>query len=1118
MTISWRWVEGELRQHRPSEKTRNAILIALAADGAGKGGLTGAGAGILKAALAVLAVSAKQIIPVVALVLLGLVGILWLHQRGPGGSSPIIPAVKKVESRPGSQQTTTTTALASATSGRQQPFPAARHSIRGSVIGQGSNRPIGGMIISVQGGGGRQEASTDAAGDFIFRDLPDDTYSLSVDVGDPALRDTLYIPADHHRIRVRLSGRDADGLIFKIARASYISGQVVDRKDEKPIAGAQIRLSHFRRTILMPTCLSDERGHFKLSGLFPDLNYTIQCSAPGYLPVTEDRLTIPSDKPRTDLVIRLTKGNGATISGRVVNRKKQPVDSASVELSTDPMRSAYAVTDAKGGFTFSNVQPGQARLGMESYDNIDVRLSVRPGQVIEHLELVVDQEILPGHVSGVLLDQNLRPITTGSIHVQIGAQAADNDAAKTQPDQQGRFKCANLPKDKKVNILYRGPSGPRQPTSAKNITVPTDGLTVIYESKTEGPGITLRGRIFDEATREAIPAFKVGVGSHKSYPPDALSTTYDPDGRFEMQGVQYVKGRTYLYAEAEGYASCFVPVELNEGATEGWVEVGLGSGASIEGNVVDDRGQTLEGARVFLKESEDRYVFSDAGGRFRLEYLGASSYAIVRASYPGYALYSGSPLKLEATTRNRNYRIRMGRGGAVAGTVYDSQSKPVQDVRINIQDDNIETCFYPRTDSEGIFLADLVPAGPYKVSVSGMNYESQKITVEEGKTSTVYFGLEGASVEGMVLAQGQPVPTASVALEDSPGVLLGAYTQQVVADQVGHYRLFGIPAGRYFLKVKEGRKALVTFPIQVRENDRLQQDLELHVGSIDGYVLKISNGAPRNKAYALLFERALLTQIPDGRKDYLSAMSYEYAATDDSGHFHFGRIAPGDYTIQIYGAGRDGGMNTPLAYTDVKLRPDQALDNVKITVQDGGSLRLHGVDARTGRELSLTGYLIVTLADEHGNLSGGSSSGSNPFLMEGLTAGEYRLGGTFRDNQDHTYICPLQVPVTVETGKTAEVNLPSVVAVRLEIIVQDIRQRPLTGFIARLYGPGEALVTLNNIDGNRISANVPAGPVHLLLYKTERKIFDGVIDVQPVSGYSADQKVLMVDTGSSGSK
>ena len=129
-----------------------------------------------------------------------------------------------------------------------------------------------------------------------------------------------------------------------------ISGKVTSKADNKPIAGAQVCLSHWLGTL--------DRGVETATG--KDGSYTIYAERTGenWLWIAADgfatKLTIvtaPKGQQLTDINIDLVPG--ADVSGRVMDERGNPLEGAEVRVSTmEPVKS-----DSQGKYTIKGLEP-----------------------------------------------------------------------------------------------------------------------------------------------------------------------------------------------------------------------------------------------------------------------------------------------------------------------------------------------------------------------------------------------------------------------------------------------------------------------------------------------------------------------------------------------------------------------------------------------------------------------------------------------------------------------------------------------------------------------------------------------------------------------------------------
>ena len=153
---------------------------------------------------------------------------------------------------------------------------------------------------------------------------------------------------------------------------------------------------------------------------------------------------------------------------------------------------------------------------------------------------------------------------------------------------------------------------------------------------------------------------------------------------------------------------------------------------SIDGKVVNENGQPLGGAMVFVRTINpgiSRSTITDVEGNFRVNGLETGLY-LVSANSPAYTNAVGDPENPKYYRLGDTVRVEMVRGGAITGTVTSAIGEPLIGVRVRaimIKDakgqpgrslGNVEQ----PTDDRGIYRIYGLAPGTYIVSAGGSSF------------------------------------------------------------------------------------------------------------------------------------------------------------------------------------------------------------------------------------------------------------------------------------------------------------------------------------------------------------------------------------------------------------
>jgi hypothetical protein len=512
--------------------------------------------------------------------------------------------------------------------------------------------------------------------------------------------------------------------------------------------------------------------------------------------------------------------------------------------------------------------------------------------------------------------------------------APAEEVARVATDASGAFVAEGLA----PGVYAVDAEAPRfHPARLLRVTVPGDPLAIALEPLGEIAGrVTLPdGRPAAEA---AVRAASVDHGATATAGADGSFTLAVPAGSFVVHATR---------GEQAGAAAG--PVAVGAGATTGGLEVRLGPGAVLEGEVVHARsGGPAAGATIAVLPHETGEVIAraeaDVAGRFAIAGLPAGAFdvrAAARDASP--AVVSGVTLGAGARFP---VRLALEGTGAAEGLVADDSGRPLAGVHVRVvqRGDGIVAGATLETRSgfdgawriEGIEVgrADLV-ARQDGVSLG----VARSVRVAAGRTSRADLFLPTAGLlVGRVTRDGKPPPpgTTVVALPLEAG--LG--TLQVAradADGTGNYRL-ALPAGEYRVHAAppgEVRTDLRVAPRFARVAPGVTARLDVSVTTAanqDGVELLVlePGGAPSPGAVVTLGR-------PDDDK-----VAFATSAGED-GRVLLGRemgLAGRPVVIRARNGGRTGAATVELP----------ASGTVAVTLQPGGAVQ--GVVRSPGRAVA----------------------------------------------------------------------------------------------------------------------------------------------------------------------
>lgn len=857
--------------------------------------------------------------------------------------------------------------------------------ISGTVIEEATRRPVPGARISAFqsvgfGNFGRRRAErtarADQRGRFRLHGLAPSRYSVE------AVKDG-YLPASI--AGVNAGAASASNLALR--RAATISGRVTDEKGQ-PVAGARVRIARemgirrmLRGAMSNPASflggqgvLTSSDGAFRLRGLEPEKNISLEAAKTGFATARKPGLSIKAGDAVKDVALVVRRGIEA--KGKIVDAQGQPVAGAeirAVRREEGAMGGARmqmrmmglnsdrpdAVSGADGAFALKGLEEGQytltvARDGFarKTVPSLEVRASTE--NAWPPITLASGAPI-----AGTVRDTAGGPVSGAQLFaLDIGGGGRPQNATS---DAEGKFRLEGFTAERPilVNVSAQGFA-----TQQKNVTPPVSDLAIVM--KTSG---SVRGRVEDADTKKPVTDFTVApIGGRGGMGGVQIAfggrgggdqTFQSEDGSFELTNVP--AGKWTIRGTSAGYRAAEVSgVEVGEGETRAGIVLSLKRGGGLSGRVADLRGTAIANAAVAWHPAESQggamgamvaraigggaggSTTSDADGRFQFDGL-PEGRVTVTATHPDYV----EAARDVDPSKDSTVDLTLGAGASIAGTVVGTDGRsgvPGALVQLNEEGDvggfgGISES--TRTDGAGNFLFEHLSAGRFKVIATGNTGKSvaKEVVVAENQQQggVLVQMVTGTLVHGNVTG----LPAGQLG-----GVRIFAsatnYNDGTQTDDAGAYSLRDVPAGVVRVQATtsflSGRSTVKTF--EVPEGGDFQADL-----AFEG-VAKLSGRVTRgDRPLSGLFVSA----VPDPPRASAGRASSQ---TDDNGGYALEGLEDGSYQVMVNGQG----VSYRRAFAvSGDTSGDIALPAISVTgtvTEAGSGAPLEGVtvQAQTGRE------------------------------------------------------------------------------------------------------------------------------------------------------------------------
>ncbi len=833
--------------------------------------------------------------------------------------------------------------------------------VRGVVLGANGG-PVAGAAVSVRPGlnaffgqlTDRQyrwlETTTDSQGRFDLPGVPaGNGYTVAASAANLALE-------EQHGVDVNV-GQTTD-VMMRAHLGALVAGVVRDGSGS-PVQGANVALVYLDISRVLFSAdgrsepiVSDADGRFVFEHVAAG-RVAFVAVAQDLAPSQIAELAVVDGGRYEDL--ELVLGEGATISGMVVDDQKQPVAGATVAISpferpNDPqflkmmlkIRRVEVTSGVDGrfsakGLTGERLVVQAQKPGYTTAMKFGVKLD-EPELVVEiQRGAVVRGKVMVGELPLTRFRVDTRTSPIPAARAEGEAEVADASGGR------GANRTRNRATDGNSGATWNGPGRGGRGMREGTVQLPE--------------GQTMMDRGLDGNWREIAAA----------------------DGTFELRGIP--AGRIRVRVRADEYLDAeSQEVDLLPGQTSAELVFQIAAGDAVAGVVVDDAtGKPVSDAQVtayrdrgndaqtrrggmfqanidpedfdFLglsSATNRRSAISDSKGQFRVTSLAPGKYRFT-ARHPDMAKASTKDVEIVADTPTPDIEIRLDSGGGIEGTVTGYGMRALSDalmVAFSIQTGTMRSS---TSDKVGYYRIDGLPPGQYIVFKSRLderadniplelmsNMRLKTVTVRQGKFARLDVhdvGEDGVRVFGVVREGGKPVPRALVTLlgSDRDG-LLGMGVRANAAGMDGRYELAGIKPGSYVMQVSrfQGQPVQTTFELEVPDEVRdFAFDIDLPTSEVVGRVLDTRGNPVPNVPVSLGSDDGALGGS-GGLIGMIAQNGLSQGRTNQDGEFRLRSVAAGTYHLtansRIGGGPRRRGGNDG----EAALHGEARLDGVVV--------------------------------------------------------------------------------------------------------------------------------------------------------------------------------------------
>lgn len=621
----------------------------------------------------------------------------------------------------------------------------------------------------------RWHATSGSDGTFLFEKLPeyraildeDVYYRIYAQTGDAYGEAGFQLTDDEPTVYEKIE-------LYKVGS---ISGRVINAVGE-PVAKAWLSPHRYRtegsdRETYAPasaTGVTDESGAFTIANLRPGM-WSFMVRSSEYVTAISDFAAAGSD----DLTVTLERGHA--VSGLVVDiRDETPVPNIQVQLAPTNQEVYHLYAKGKSGadgtFMLANVAPGTYRTYVHDDTHVLVgeqpEVTVEEGRDIEGLRIPVT---LGGVVTGKAYDVDTgEPLQDVVIRSRHGGSEAHTDI-------DGNYRLEGLPEGpSRIGRKWKEGYLHGEEREDKEVMIRLGEVVTGIDFPMK-KGLHVRGNVVD---RQGNPVEFARVRSEVTNDSgEGEGSQSLADGTFEHRGFS-PNTEVFVTASKEGYQNARVgPLKIDQADLEG-VKLTLEPGATVEGEVVDTKGNPMPNIHVNAQgEGRGSGDSTDTYGRFSIGGLAPGVYQLSMYDYGRYGtttrLENVQRVTVPTTGKVEGIRLvfRPQQGPMISGRVVDRRRNPIAGVSVNAHGEDDHSSYgYARTDEEGRFELTGLKPGRHNITAHDQRYTrmQERLMVETGDRNVEIVLAGKGTVEGRVVDARTSQPIKHFQISHRPGL------------------------------------------------------------------------------------------------------------------------------------------------------------------------------------------------------------------------------------------------------------------------------------------------------------------------------------------------------------